>query len=58
MTAPETSTPSVSRVSQQSAESVPTAKGMVFLEMPPNSLANGIRFDRKGLMYVARLHRS
>ena len=37
--------PTIGRIS-------PDGKGDVFLEMPSNSLANGIRFDRKGLMYV------
>ena len=31
----------------------PDGKGEVFLEMPSGSLGNGIRFDRRGLMYVA-----
>ncbi|MSV30214.1 MAG: SMP-30/gluconolactonase/LRE family protein, partial [Bryobacterales bacterium] len=31
----------------------PSGKGEVFLEMPNGGLANGIRFDRKGRMYVA-----
>lgn len=31
----------------------PEGKGEVFLEMPPGSLGNGIRFDRAGLMYIA-----
>src|SRR5215204_4851807 len=31
----------------------PDGKGEVFLEMPAGSLANGIRFDRRGSMYVA-----
>ena len=31
----------------------PDGKGEVFLEMPEGSLANGIRFDRKGKMFVA-----
>ncbi len=31
----------------------PDGKAEVFLEMPNGSLANGIRFDRKGRMYVA-----
>ncbi len=31
----------------------PDGKGEVFLEMPEGSLANGIRFDRKGTMFVA-----
>jgi gluconolactonase len=31
----------------------PEGKGQVFLEMPAGSLGNGIRFDRKGTMFVA-----
>jgi len=31
----------------------PDGKGEVFLEMPAGSLGNGIRFDRKGMMFVA-----
>jgi gluconolactonase len=31
----------------------PDGKGEVFLEMPEGSLGNGIRFDRKGVMYIA-----
>ena len=31
----------------------PDGNGEVFLEMPSGSLANGIRFDQKGMMYVA-----
>jgi sugar lactone lactonase YvrE len=31
----------------------PDGSGEVFFEMPEGSLANGIRFDRKGLMYLA-----
>jgi gluconolactonase len=31
----------------------PDGRGEVFLEMRSGSLANGIRFDRRGLMYVA-----
>ena len=31
----------------------PDGKGEVFLEMPGTSLANGIRFDARGLMYIA-----
>ncbi|HSB15820.1 MAG TPA: SMP-30/gluconolactonase/LRE family protein [Bryobacteraceae bacterium] len=31
----------------------PDGKGEVWLEMPAGSLGNGIRFDRKGMMYVA-----
>ena len=31
----------------------PDGKGEVFLEMPEGSLGNGIRFDRKGTMFVA-----
>lgn len=31
----------------------PDGTGEVFLEMPPGSLANGTRFDKNGLMYVA-----
>lgn len=31
----------------------PDGKGEVFLEMPSGSLGNGIRFDRKGTMFVA-----
>ena len=31
----------------------PEGKGEVFLEMPEGSLGNGIRFDRKGTMFVA-----
>ncbi len=38
--------PTIGRIS-------PDGKGEIFLEMPANSLANGIRFDRKSLMYVA-----
>ena len=38
--------PTIGRIS-------PDGKGEVFIEMPPGSLGNGIRFDRKGLMYVA-----
>jgi sugar lactone lactonase YvrE len=31
----------------------PDGKGEVFVEMPAGSLGNGIRFDKKGLMFVA-----
>ena len=31
----------------------PQGKGEVFLEMPEGSLGNGIRFDQKGMMFVA-----
>ena len=31
----------------------PNGTGEVFLEMPSGSLANGIRFDQKGIMFVA-----
>lgn len=31
----------------------PEGKGEVFLEMPEGSLGNGIRFDKKGMMFVA-----
>lgn len=31
----------------------PDGRGEVFLEMPAGSTANGIRFDRAGMMYVA-----
>jgi gluconolactonase len=31
----------------------PDGKGEVFVEMPDGSLGNGIRFDRKGTMFVA-----
>jgi gluconolactonase len=31
----------------------PDGKGEVFVEMPEGSLANGIRFDKKGVMFVA-----
>ncbi|MCP4247871.1 MAG: SMP-30/gluconolactonase/LRE family protein, partial [bacterium] len=31
----------------------PEGRGSIFLEMPEGSLANGIRFDRAGLMYAA-----
>lgn len=31
----------------------PDGRGEVFLEMPAGSLANGIRFDRAGTMFVA-----
>lgn len=31
----------------------PEGKAEVFLEMPEGSLANGIRFDRKGVMFLA-----
>ena len=31
----------------------PEGKGEIFLEMPPGSLGNGIRFDSAGMMYVA-----
>lgn len=31
----------------------PDGRGEVFLEMPPGSLGNGIRFDRAGRMYIA-----
>ncbi len=31
----------------------PNGKGEVFLEMPEGSLANGIRFDRQGTMFIA-----
>src|SRR3979490_2826652 len=31
----------------------PDGKGEVFIEMPAGSLGNGIRFDRKGMMFVA-----
>lgn len=31
----------------------PKGKGEVWLEMPAGSLGNGIRFDRRGMMYVA-----
>lgn len=31
----------------------PDGKGEIFLEMPEGSLGNGIRFDRKGTMFVA-----
>jgi gluconolactonase len=31
----------------------PEGKGEVFVEMPEGSLGNGIRFDKKGIMFVA-----
>jgi len=31
----------------------PEGKGEVFVEMPEGSLGNGIRFDKKGMMFVA-----
>jgi gluconolactonase len=31
----------------------PDGKGEVFLEMPAGSLANGIRFDKRGVMFIA-----
>jgi gluconolactonase len=31
----------------------PDGRGEVFVEMPPGSLGNGIRFDKTGIMYVA-----
>ncbi len=31
----------------------PDGKGEIFIEMPEGSLGNGIRFDRKGTMFVA-----
>jgi gluconolactonase len=31
----------------------PNGRGEVFLEMPSGSLANGLRFDQKGMMFVA-----
>ncbi len=31
----------------------PDGKGEIFVEMPEGSLGNGIRFDRKGMMFVA-----
>ena len=31
----------------------PDGKGQVYLELPNNSVGNGIRFDRQGIMYIA-----
>jgi len=31
----------------------PSGKGEVFLELPGDSVGNGIRFDRDGFMYIA-----
>ena len=31
----------------------PDGKGQVYLELPNNSVGNGIRFDRQGTMYIA-----
>jgi gluconolactonase len=39
-------TPTIGRVT-------PEGKGEVFVEMPKGSLANGIRFDRQGIAFVA-----
>ena len=36
----------------------PAGQGAVFVEMPTGSLGNGIRFDRRGVMFVGRTWRA